>query len=98
MSRDTYHVTVRREDPWWVAMVDGVGATETRTVTTLKDMVRDLVVVMREVDDPTGFDVRWNYDLPTEAAEALRDYQKSRAEREAAVQQLRAQHRTRKAK
>jgi hypothetical protein len=90
---------VRRDDPWWVAVVDGVGATETRTVTALEDMVRDLVVVMRELDDPRTFDVRWTYDLPTEAADALRDHQKSRAGCKATERQheQRARRRGRKA-
>ena len=26
MTRDSYRVTISREDPWWVAVVEGVGA------------------------------------------------------------------------
>lgn len=84
MNRDVYRATVRREDPWWVAIVDGVGATETRTIATLEDMVRDLIVVGRDLDDEKGFDLAWDYDLPKPAAEALQEYQRSREERAAA--------------
>lgn len=66
MTRDTYQVTISREDPWWVAVVDDVGATEATKVAELEDMVRDLVVVMRDLDNP-DFDLLWHYDMPTGA-------------------------------
>jgi hypothetical protein len=61
-TRDTYQVTISREDPWWVAAVDGVGATEAKRAADLDDMVRDLIVVMRDVDDP-HFNLIWACDL-----------------------------------
>jgi hypothetical protein len=85
MARDTYRATVTREDPWWVAVVQGVGATESKRIAELEDMVRDLIVVMRDLDTP-DFNVIWEYDLPDEAAEALKDYQRSRREHEVAEQ------------
>ncbi|HEY4850635.1 MAG TPA: hypothetical protein VII22_07550 [Streptosporangiaceae bacterium] len=82
-SRDTYQVTISREDPWWVALVEGVGATEAKKVAELEDMVRDLIMVMRDLDQP-DFDLVWDYDLPAEAAEALKDFLRSRGQHEAA--------------
>jgi hypothetical protein len=83
MNYDTYRVTISREEPWWVAVIDGVGATEAKKIAELEDMVRDLIMVMRDLDKP-DFDLAWDYDLPAEAAEALKDYLRSRQEREAA--------------
>ncbi|HUZ38374.1 MAG TPA: hypothetical protein VMV17_18780 [Streptosporangiaceae bacterium] len=83
MTRDTYRATISREDPWWVATVEGVGATEAKKIAELEDMVRDLIVVMRDLDKP-DFDLTWDYDLPSEAAEALKDYLRSRREHEVA--------------
>ena len=84
MSRNSYRVTIGREDPWWVATVDGVGATEAKKIAELEDMVRDLIVVMRDLDSPDAFDLEWDYDLPANAAEALKDYLRSRREHEEA--------------
>jgi len=83
VTSDIYRATISREDPWWVAIVEGIGATESKTVADLEDMVRDLIVVMCDLDDP-DFNITWDYDLPAEAAEALKDYQRSRRERKAA--------------
>jgi hypothetical protein len=83
MTRDSYRVTISREEPWWVAAVDGVGATEAKKVAELEDMVRDLIVVMRDLDTP-DFDLVWDYDLPAAAAAALKDFLRSRVEHEAA--------------
>jgi hypothetical protein len=83
MKRDTYRVTISREEPWWVAVVDDVGATEAKKIAELEDMVRDLIVAMRDLDEP-DFDLTWDYDLPAQAADALKDYLRSRQEREAA--------------
>jgi hypothetical protein len=83
MNHDTYRVTISREEPWWVAVVDGVGATEAKKIAELEGMVRDLIVVMRDIDKP-DFDLVWDYDLPADAADALKDYLRSRKERDAA--------------
>ncbi|MGO9220574.1 MAG: hypothetical protein ACLP5E_22860 [Streptosporangiaceae bacterium] len=79
MTRATYRATISREDPWWVAVVDGVGATESRTIADLEDMISDLIVTMRDLDVP-DFSVIYEYDLPAEAAAALNDYLRSRRE------------------
>lgn len=57
--------------------------TESKTVADLEEVVRDLIVVMRDLDEP-DFGITWDYDLPAEAAEALKDYQRSKSERKAA--------------
>jgi len=59
---DMYEVTVRRENEWWIGVVDGVGATEARSFTELKGMVRDLIVVMHDMDSDDGFEV--TYRMP----------------------------------
>jgi hypothetical protein len=83
MNRETYRVTISREEPWWVAAVDGIGATEAKKIAEIEDMVRDLIMVMRDLDGP-DFDLVWDYDLPAEAAHALKDYLRSRQARETA--------------
>jgi hypothetical protein len=87
----TYRVVVSREAPWWTAVAYGDGlpahgaATETRTIADLEEKLRDLIVLRTDadLDQPYekaagSFDLNWHYDLPDEAAEALRDYQQSR--------------------
>jgi hypothetical protein len=89
----TYRIVVSREDPWWVATAYGEGlpghgaATETRTIAGLEDTVRDLIALRTDADlrmpyelAVRGFDLEWSYDLPTEAAEALADYYRSKAD------------------
>lgn len=89
----TYRVVVSREDPWWTAVAYGDGlpphgaATETRTIADLEDKIRDLIVLRTDADMRLPydkavhtFDLDWRYDLPQEAADALRDYQKSKRE------------------
>jgi hypothetical protein len=71
MKRDTYRATISHEEPWWVAAVDGIGATEAKTIAELDDMVRDLIMVMRDLDEP-DFDLIWDHDLPAETVGALR--------------------------
>jgi len=83
VTSDNYRATISREDPWWVATVDGVGVTESKTIADLEDTVRDLIVVIRDLDEP-DFEIIWDYDLPAEAAEALKDYQRSRSEHKVA--------------
>ncbi|MCU1691012.1 MAG: hypothetical protein JWM64_103 [Frankiales bacterium] len=58
----SYEARVRREGRWWVAVVDGVGATQGRSLKELESMVRDMVVLMDEVDEDQ-VDVRLEVDL-----------------------------------
>lgn len=89
----TYRVTVSREDPWWTAVAYGDGlpphgaATETRTIADLEEKIRDLIVLRTDADlhlpyekAVQSFDLEWSYDLPDDAAYALRDYQHSKRE------------------
>jgi hypothetical protein len=83
MNHDTYQVTVSREEPRWVAAIDGVGTAEATNIAELEPLVRDLIMVTHDLDGP-DFDLAWDYELPAEAAEALRVYLRSRQEREEA--------------
>jgi len=89
----TYRVVVSREDPWWTAIAHGPGlpphgaATETRTIADLEDKIRDLIVLRTgaDMDMPydkavRSFELDYSYDLPAEAADALKDYQQSKRE------------------
>lgn len=69
MNSGTYRAAISREDPWWVATVEGVGATESKTIAGLEDMVRDLIVFIRDLDK-SGFNLIWDYELPDDAAGA----------------------------
>jgi hypothetical protein len=81
MNYDTYRVTVSREEPRWVAAIDGVGTAEATNIAELEPLVRDLIMVTHDLDGP-DFDLAWDYELPAEAAEALQVYLRSRQERE----------------
>lgn len=83
MNQDSYLVTISHDQPWWLAVVDGVGTTKAKKVSELAGKVRDLIMLTRDTGKP-GFDLVWDYYLPADAAEALKDYQRSRQEREAA--------------
>lgn len=87
----TYRVVVSREAPWWTAVAYGEGlpshgaATETRTISDLEEKLRDLIVLRTDADlhqpyekAAQSFDLNWHYDLPDDAAEALRDYLQSK--------------------
>lgn len=92
-----YRVVVSREEPWWVAVAHGDGlpahgaATETRTIADLEEKVRDLIVLRTNADlrmpyeaAAKGLDLSWSYDLPPNAAAALREYQESKGDLAAA--------------
>ena len=87
----TYRVVVSREAPWWAAVAYGEGlpphgaATETRTIADLEEKLRDLIVLRTDADlrqpyekAAHSFDLNWHYDLPDDAAAALRDYLQSK--------------------
>lgn len=89
----SYRVVVSREDPWWTAVAYGEGlpahgaATETRTIADLEEKIRDLIVLRTDADlrmpyeyAVRSFDLDLKYDLPPEAAEALKDYRQSKHE------------------
>lgn len=70
-----FAVTVRWEDPFWVAVVDGVpgGATEVRRLPALDGEVRDLVSALLDVD-PAALELRYDYQLVGGAGAALSAY------------------------
>jgi hypothetical protein len=85
MTQQTFTVTVTREGPWWVAVVDGVrgSAVETRRLQDLEDEVRDGLALLLDVD-AQDLKLTWHYELPDDSAEALRIYRQARACREEA--------------
>lgn len=52
----TYAATAHREDDWWVAEIEGLGATQGRTVDELYWMIIDFVVCHEELQ-PGEFEV-----------------------------------------
>lgn len=83
----TYDVTARRWAHGWELHVDGVGVTQSRTLASAEDMVRDLIVLALDLDDDAEFDVRitpvleGNLAAEAEAArEAVRKAEQARSE------------------
>jgi hypothetical protein len=85
--KSVYHLTVMRDDPWWVAKVgaapDGQGwlvgrATEARTLNRLDAVVRDMLGLLLDTDDTARFELRWQYELPPELAEVVVGAQRAR--------------------
>lgn len=83
----TYTVTVSREEPWWVAIVEGLagGATEARRLDHLEVEVRDLISGLTDAAEDS-FDLEWNYALSPELERPVRQFLKARARRQAAEQ------------
>ena len=81
----SYTVTVSREEPWWVAVVDGLpgGATEARRLSQLETEVRDLIAGLTDTTED-AFDLDWSYDLPPELARPVRQFVAARTRRQAA--------------
>ena len=71
----TYHVAVTRDGRYWVGSVTGLagGATETRTLATLEDEVRDLVSGLTDTDPDTfDLDIDYTSALPRQARAAVK--------------------------
>lgn len=83
----TYAVTVSREEPWWVAIVDGLpgGATETRRLDQMEVEVRDLISALTDTAEDS-FDLEWTYALSPNLDRPVQQFLKARARREAAEQ------------
>jgi hypothetical protein len=79
MSRPTWRVTVTREDGYWVAVVNGLrgGATETRRLDRIEEVVRDLVAWLTDTADDS-FDLTWEYRLPAQLAKRVRAFTEKR--------------------
>lgn len=53
-----YDVTAKRWAHGWELHVEGVGVTQSRTLTSAEDMVRDYIALTLALDDSDSFDVR----------------------------------------
>ncbi|CAM04992.1 hypothetical protein A8924_6150 [Saccharopolyspora erythraea NRRL 2338] len=60
MSYPTYRVTVTRDDDLWVAVIDGVGATDVEDFADLDLEVRDYIAGMIDAA-PGDFQLDWHY-------------------------------------
>ncbi len=58
----SYDVTVTRDDSLWVALVDGVGATDVEHFSDLDIEVRDYIAGMTDAD-PDDFAIQWRYEV-----------------------------------
>jgi hypothetical protein len=58
----SYDVTVTRDDNLWVALVDGVGATDVEQFSDLDGEVRDYVAGMTDAE-PDDFVIHWRYEV-----------------------------------
>lgn len=56
------HVTVTREGTLWVALIDGVGATDVEHFSDLDVEVRDYVAGMTDAE-PGDFGIHWRYEV-----------------------------------
>lgn len=83
MDDATFHVSVTREDGYWVAVVDGVpgGATEVRRLSTLDTEVRDLLSGLLDVDeDALRLDYDYSEALGAGAHKWVSEYWSTRAQ------------------
>lgn len=86
---DVYNARIIREDDWWAAEITGPNlgvagtvATESRSIASLEDEVRDIIAIMTDRDRELpydaathDFDVIWDCSsLPEPAAKALADF------------------------
>lgn len=58
----SYDVAVTRDDNLWVALVDGVGATDVEHFSDLEVEVRDYVAGMTDAD-PNDLAIHWRYEV-----------------------------------
>jgi DNA-directed RNA polymerase specialized sigma subunit len=73
-----YRARAWREDPWWVIEVEGVGATQAKTVDKIDHMARALVADVEGVPyDEVGITV--HIDLPDAVAQDVRTMKETSA-------------------
>ena len=86
-----YTVTVSREEPWWVAVVEGLpgGATESRRLDQLEVEVRDLIAGLTDTSED-DFDLDWKYALPPALERSVRQFVRARSRREVAEREYAA--------
>ncbi len=64
-----YTAKVQKADGWWVIEVPEIGyCTQARNYSELNTMTRDLIKITTDDED---IDVTYEYDLPSEVAEAV---------------------------
>jgi transcriptional regulator with XRE-family HTH domain len=88
-----YGLRVWREDGWWLARVMSASSgadespvnaiTQARTLARIEPMARDLIATILDADE-TEFDVAYDYVLPSDLDELVRDAKGARAWLEAA--------------
>jgi len=67
-----YEAIATREGRWWVIEVEGVGATQGRSVSEAREMARDLVSTMLDVS-VDGVDVNIEFLVPGVEVRAARE-------------------------
>src|SRR5579884_3031261 len=75
----TYRVTARRWALGWELHIDGVGVTQSRTLLSAEDMVREYIALQLDLDDTDSFDVEIVPELDgnlASEAEAVRETKK----------------------
>jgi predicted RNase H-like HicB family nuclease len=64
-----YEANVRQGENHWIVTVPKIGAvTQARTINELNTMTKDLIEI---TTDDKDFDISFDYDLPSEVAEAV---------------------------
>lgn len=53
----TYNVTAKRWAKGWELHIDGVGVSQSRTLASAEDMVREYIALMLDLNDAEGFEV-----------------------------------------
>lgn len=69
----TYNVTAKRWAKGWELHIDGVGVTQSRTLASAEDMVREYIALMFDLDDAEGFDVVITPEIDADTQVALDD-------------------------
>jgi DNA-directed RNA polymerase specialized sigma subunit len=90
VAMTTYKVTARRWALGWELHIDGVGVTQSRTLRSAEDMVREYIALQLDLDDEENFDVEiipeLDGNLATEAEAARHAVRAAeRAQRDAAA-------------
>jgi DNA-directed RNA polymerase specialized sigma subunit len=73
-----YRARAWREDPWWVIEVEGVGATQAKTVDKIDHMARALVADLEGVPYD-GVSITVHIDLPDAVAQDVRTMKETSA-------------------
>lgn len=69
----TYNVTAKRWSKGWELHIDGLGVTQSRTLASAEDMVREYVALALDIDDESSFDVVITPEIDADTQIALDD-------------------------